>query len=216
MSNHATGDADLAIHSHRGGDYLHSARRSILVANREVRDGESSELRRRGKRRLAAVLRALGGVPDPRRADRGPELALRYAGSLRACSQSQWLDPAWADGGVLIDLDRSRLLFFGDELMVDMAQRRAMLAVLPDLWRGYSVGWAYDGLAELAAYVGVDGYVGRGDVIPQLRLAKNATRCVTWSRSSTTPGGCGCGRCGGNSARLGTARPCWTGSPGPG
>lgn len=102
----------------------------------------------------------------------GPELALRYAGSLRACSQSQWLDPAWADGGVLIDLDRSRLLFFGDELMVDMAQRRAMLAVLPDLWRGYSVGWAYDGLAELAAYVGVDGYVGRGDVIPQLRLAK--------------------------------------------
>lgn len=102
----------------------------------------------------------------------GPELALRYARSLRPCRQFEWIDPIWADGGALIDLDRCRLLFFGDELMVEMAERRAMLAVLPALWPGYSVGWAYDGPAELAAYVGADLDPAPWDRSPQLRLSR--------------------------------------------
>lgn len=86
----------------------------------------------------------------------GPDLALRYVDSLRACSRSEWVDPLWADGGALIDLDRRRLLFFGDELMDAMEERRAMLRVLGAVWPGYAVGWAYDGPAELARYVGAD------------------------------------------------------------
>ena len=49
----------------------------------------------------------------------GPELALRYAASLRRCEKNEWCDPTWADGG-LVDLDRRRVLFFGEPLMVEM------------------------------------------------------------------------------------------------
>ncbi|MEZ0362634.1 hypothetical protein ACAG26_02865 [Mycobacterium sp. pUA109] len=103
----------------------------------------------------------------------GPELALRYVASLRACPKNEWVSPVWADGGALIDLDRRRLLFFGDELMVTMAERRAMLAVLGAVWPGYAVGWAYDGPAELAGYVGA---VWRDDprpVDPTTKLTAN-------------------------------------------
>lgn len=86
----------------------------------------------------------------------GPELALRYVNSLRRCPKTEWVDPTWADGGALIDLDRRRLLFFGDELMLTMTERRAMLHVLGAVWPGYAVGWAYDGPAELARYVGAE------------------------------------------------------------
>jgi hypothetical protein len=80
----------------------------------------------------------------------GPGLALRYAQSLRKCAKDQWVDPVWADGGAVVDLDRRRLLFFGDGLMVDMPERRAVMSVLAAVWPGYAIGWAYDGTAELA------------------------------------------------------------------
>ena len=50
----------------------------------------------------------------------GPELALRYAASLRRCQKDEWCAPTWADGGAVVDLDRRRLLFFGEPLMIDM------------------------------------------------------------------------------------------------
>jgi hypothetical protein len=55
----------------------------------------------------------------------GPDLALRYAQSLRPCAKDEWVDPIWADDGAVVDLDRRRVLFFGDELMVEMQERRA-------------------------------------------------------------------------------------------
>lgn len=85
----------------------------------------------------------------------GPALALRYVERLRRCDD-EWLDEVWADGAALIDLDGRRLLFFGDELMTTMAERRAMFAVLTVLWAGYQVSWAYRGMAELAEYVGYE------------------------------------------------------------
>lgn len=86
----------------------------------------------------------------------GPEFALRYVQSLRPRAKNEWVSPMWADGGAVVDLDRRRLLFFGDELMVGMAERRAMMNVLTDMWPGYAIGWAYDGTAELAGYVGAE------------------------------------------------------------
>jgi hypothetical protein len=44
-------------------------------------------------------------------------------------------------------------VFFGDELMATMNERRAMFEVLAIMWPGYSISWMYDGAAELAAYV---------------------------------------------------------------
>lgn len=84
----------------------------------------------------------------------GPDLALRYVQSLRQCSKGDWIDPLWADGGAIVDLDRRRLLFFGEEHMVEMCERRALMTVLGAVWRDYEIGWAYDGTTELAGYVG--------------------------------------------------------------
>jgi hypothetical protein len=44
-------------------------------------------------------------------------------------------------------------VFFGDELMTTMNERRAMFEVLAILWPGFSISWAYDATAEIAAYV---------------------------------------------------------------
>ena len=80
----------------------------------------------------------------------GPELALRYAASLRRCEKNEWCDPTWADGGAVVDLDRRRVLFFGEPLMVEMNERRALMGVLTTVWPDYEICWAYDGTEELA------------------------------------------------------------------
>lgn len=101
----------------------------------------------------------------------GPQLALRYAQSLRRCAKNEWVDPLWADGGAVIDLDRRRLLFFGDELMVEMSERRALMSVLAAVWPGYAIGWAYDGTIELAGYVGAELRPQTWDHQPEPQLA---------------------------------------------
>lgn len=68
--------------------------------------------------------------------------------------RSEVSDPS--SSGAVVDLDRRRLLFVGDELMVDMAERRAMMCALATVWPDYAIGWAYDGTAELAGYVGAE------------------------------------------------------------
>jgi hypothetical protein len=103
----------------------------------------------------------------------GPDLALRYARSLRPCAKTEWTDPTWADGGAVIDLDRRRLLFFGEELMVEMNERRPLLAVLADLWPGYQIGWAYDGTVEIAGYVGAPLHGLGWDKRPTVRLTRD-------------------------------------------
>lgn len=103
----------------------------------------------------------------------GPGLALRYVQTLRPCPKNEWVDPAWADGGALVDLDRRRLLFFGDTLMVAAAERRALMRVLAAVWPGYAVGWAYDGTVELAGYVGAELPPDTWDQQPTLRLARD-------------------------------------------
>jgi hypothetical protein len=101
----------------------------------------------------------------------GPELALRYAQSLRQCAKDQWVAPVWADGGAVVDLDRRRVLFFGDELMVEMPERRALMSVLAAAWPDYAICWAYDGIAELAGYVGAELPPSVWEKRPELRLA---------------------------------------------
>ena len=103
----------------------------------------------------------------------GPDLALRYANSLRPCEKDEWCDPTWADGGAVVDLDRRRLLFFGEELMVEMPERRAVMSVLAAVWTDYAVCWAYDGTAELAGYVGAELRPYEWDRQPKLKLARD-------------------------------------------
>ncbi|HEU4363540.1 MAG TPA: hypothetical protein VFR27_18825 [Mycobacterium sp.] len=103
----------------------------------------------------------------------GPALALRYATSLRPSADNEWVSPRWADGGAVVDLDHRRLLFFGDELMLGMAERRAVLSVLGAVWPDYVIGWAYDGTAALARYVGIELPADRSGMQPTIRLARD-------------------------------------------
>jgi len=84
----------------------------------------------------------------------GPELALRYAVSRRRCEKNEWCPSTWADGGAVVDVDRRRILFFGESLMVEMNERRALMGVLATVWSDYEICWAYGGTKELAGYVG--------------------------------------------------------------
>jgi hypothetical protein len=102
----------------------------------------------------------------------GPDFALRYIKAHRLCGEGEWTSPLWADGGALVDVDQRRLLFFGDELMTTMPERRAMLEVLTLTWPDYSVGWAYGGTDEIAAYVGAERRWEIGRKGQQLRLAR--------------------------------------------
>ena len=102
----------------------------------------------------------------------GPDLALRYAQTLRPCARTEWTTPLWADGGAVVDLDRRRLLFFGDSVMVEMDERRAVMAVLNEVWPGFEIGWAYGGTVELAGYVGADLPRDDWDRQPTVRLAR--------------------------------------------
>lgn len=103
----------------------------------------------------------------------GPGLALRYVAKLRPCAPDDWVDAGWADGGAVIDLDQRRLLFFGDELMTGIPERRAMLKVVDELWPGYEVRYAYDGTAEIAEYVGGQPRVHEWPKCPTTKLARN-------------------------------------------
>lgn len=92
----------------------------------------------------------------------GPEHAVRYIRAHEEQPARGWTDPLWADGGALVDLDRRRMLFFGEELATTMNERRAMLDVLPLMWPDYAIGWAYGGTDELVDYLGAERHWERG------------------------------------------------------
>lgn len=107
----------------------------------------------------------------------GPDLALQFLESLgRRQSHDWWTDPLWCDGGAVFDFDRRRVVFFGDNLMVDMPFRRTILAALAELWPGYEIRYAYDGTAEIGGYVGKKFDLPPLDVLsaPKLARSRNA------------------------------------------
>ncbi|PRC46797.1 hypothetical protein C6A85_88250, partial [Mycobacterium sp. ITM-2017-0098] len=87
----------------------------------------------------------------------GLELAQRHINTFRRSDDRDFFGLIPPGGsGALIDLDRKRLLFFGDELTDDVPNRRALVALIAEVWDGFVVAWAYGGTRELAAYVGLD------------------------------------------------------------
>lgn len=102
----------------------------------------------------------------------GPDLALGYAASLRRWEKNDWCAATWADGGAVVDLDRRRVLFFGEPLMVEMNVRRALISALATVWPGYEICWAYDGTEELAGCVGAQLRPYEWNRQPTLKLAR--------------------------------------------
>lgn len=86
----------------------------------------------------------------------GPEFAVRY---IRQTQQTnEWLNTVWAEGGAVLDTHRKRLLLYGGEdVLFDIPLRRVYLELLELMWEGWQVEWAYDGIVDMAAYVGYPG-----------------------------------------------------------
>ncbi|MFJ6669739.1 hypothetical protein ACIQMJ_01370 [Actinosynnema sp. NPDC091369] len=83
---------------------------------------------------------------------RGPDVVERFrAGQV----VDEWLDDVWCEGAALVDLvDRVLLHFTWHHDGV--ADRARKLAAIRDAWPGWDVRWAYGGLEDVVAYLGVD------------------------------------------------------------
>lgn len=86
----------------------------------------------------------------------GPTHALNYVRmQKRVHNKIGWLDEVWAEGGAVIDLDKKIfLLYGGEDLLTDIPLRRVYMRLLSQPWNGWEVKWTYEGIADLAGYVG--------------------------------------------------------------
>jgi hypothetical protein len=83
----------------------------------------------------------------------GPEATLAYVRQLTP--DDSLLEDTWAEGGMLLDLDAHRLLFWGGEMILWRPYlRRPLLKALPTLWPGWTVAWALFEMADLARSLG--------------------------------------------------------------
>jgi hypothetical protein len=87
----------------------------------------------------------------------GPEAATRFVAgqSEQPRDETGWLDDVWCEGAALIDHDRKQLLYFTIHRDYAVEQRAAHLA-LQRMWPGWQVRWAYDGLGDIVAHLGLD------------------------------------------------------------
>jgi hypothetical protein len=86
----------------------------------------------------------------------GPAHAVLFVRAQRPVESDSWLDDVWAEGGAIIDSDaRVFRLFGGEDLAYDVPLRRLYLQLLSAVWEGWYVGWAHEGIADLADYVGL-------------------------------------------------------------
>lgn len=85
----------------------------------------------------------------------GPRHAIAFTKAQQLRGGDGWLDDVWAEGGSVIDADRQVFrLFGGEDLRYDVPLRRLYLSLLGRVWQGWDVGWADEGIAELADYIG--------------------------------------------------------------
>jgi hypothetical protein len=83
----------------------------------------------------------------------GPAAALRR---IREQDKTDnWYDDVWCEAAALVDQPHKVLLFFTIH-SENYAHRAALLATLAQTWPGWEVRWAYDGLGDVVAYLGLD------------------------------------------------------------
>ncbi len=77
--------------------------------------------------------------------------------SIRELAPTESLmDDIWAEGGILLDMDRRELLFFGgDSIRFSPPWQRILLHMMRRVWQGWSVAWAGRGIVDIASYPGV-------------------------------------------------------------
>jgi hypothetical protein len=83
----------------------------------------------------------------------GPEGTLEYICQLTP--DESLLNNVWAEGGVLVNVDTHRALFWGGNSIAEHPYlRRPLLTALSLLWPGWSIDWALFGVADLARSIG--------------------------------------------------------------
>ncbi|MEV4318080.1 hypothetical protein [Actinocrispum sp. NPDC049592] len=100
---------------------------------------------------------------------RAPQLDLDLIGGPVAALQRirdqdktyRWYDDIWTEAAALVDQPNRILLFFTRHCE-DYAHRAAVLSILAITWPGWQVRWAYDGIADLVAYLGLEDIEVRG------------------------------------------------------
>ncbi|QLY29348.1 hypothetical protein H0264_29345 [Nocardia huaxiensis] len=87
----------------------------------------------------------------------GPAAATRFAMVQRPCDiRTEWLDDVWCEGGAVIDHTTRTLTYFGDGLAFELPTKQVFADLLPSMWPGWTVRWAYDGIGDLAAAAGFE------------------------------------------------------------
>jgi hypothetical protein len=86
----------------------------------------------------------------------GPAHAEQFIRIQRQLNNDDWLDTVWAEGGALID-KRSRVfvLYGGEDINYNVPSRRLFLKLLAAVWQDWTIRWAYEGIVDIAEYVGV-------------------------------------------------------------
>jgi hypothetical protein len=101
----------------------------------------------------------------------GPEYAVPFIERQRPIDEDGWLDEVWAEGGVVLDMDHSVLLFWGEEdISMDIPLRRLYLALLQEVWKGWTVDWAFDGVFDMVAYLELSDSLVSADRQPVQRI----------------------------------------------
>ncbi|WP_049576419.1 DUF6221 family protein [Streptomyces sp. SBT349] len=95
----------------------------------------------------------------------GPEGSTRLVtGFTRVADRAaDWLNDDFAEGGAVIDHVRRRLVFYdGHPSSPGVRETRLLREIVRRRWRDWRVEWAYDGIGDLAAAVGVERSAVRG------------------------------------------------------
>jgi hypothetical protein len=92
----------------------------------------------------------------------GPDVTARFLDAWQDLDPSdEWNEERQAEGGLLVDFDRRVLIMFS--IYREPALRAAYLDAVTRTWPGWQARWAYDGIADLVAYVGDDVQEIRGE-----------------------------------------------------
>ena len=87
----------------------------------------------------------------------GPDVAMAWIRMLDDTDEPEMgiIDEVFCEGGAFIDLEKRKLVWFGGEqTCYDTDYRRAVMAVMRETWRGWTVRWASRGNVDvvLAAF----------------------------------------------------------------
>jgi hypothetical protein len=85
----------------------------------------------------------------------GPDAFSRLIAGRQEEGPHNWMDDIQCEAAAVVDHDARVLLLFTWHLE-SWAQRETMLEVPATTWPGWQVRWAYDGLEDIVAYVGVE------------------------------------------------------------